>query len=186
MPLSNTTSQMSFSLSQRAPCQRSCATILLGLGFLSCNILCTTPKPLSSSDTRATDISAIQASEVPFIKIGELKKGGYGYVDRVISTISRKEYARKLIPRGRTFKKDKQVMLAYIKEVSNLKRLSHRHLVDLVGIHTDKKFLAIVMLPVADCNLQTFLEQPDPSNRTQSFLRPFFGLSHLSTMLFAR
>jgi hypothetical protein len=43
--------------------------------------------------------------DIPFIKIAELGKGGFGYVDRVVSTLSHREYARKLIPRGRTFKK---------------------------------------------------------------------------------
>jgi len=43
--------------------------------------------------------------DVPLKKVGELGKGGFGYVDRVVSTISHKEYARKLISRGRTFRK---------------------------------------------------------------------------------
>jgi hypothetical protein len=43
--------------------------------------------------------------DVPLKKVGELGKGGFGYVDRVVSTISHKEYARKLILRGRTFRK---------------------------------------------------------------------------------
>ena len=40
------------------------------------------------------------ANEMPFSKLAELGKGGYGFVDRVLSTISCREYARKLIPRG--------------------------------------------------------------------------------------
>jgi serine/threonine protein kinase len=54
-------------------------------------------------------------------KVGELGKGGFGYVDRVISTISHQDYARKLIPRGRTFKKDKLVLKDFTRELSNLK-----------------------------------------------------------------
>ncbi|KAI4931080.1 hypothetical protein J4E86_011647 [Alternaria arbusti] len=115
------------------------------------------------------------SKEIPLKKVGELGKGGFGYVDRVVSTISHQEYARKLILRGRTFKKDKQVLKDFTKELSNLKRLSHRHLVELVGSYTDKKFVAIVMLPVADTNLQTFMERPDLDERSRSFLRPFFG-----------
>jgi serine/threonine protein kinase len=115
------------------------------------------------------------STEVPFKKVGELGKGGFGYVDRVVSTISHQEYARKLILRGRTFKKDKQVLRDFTKELSNLKQLSHKHLVELVGSYTDKKFVAIVMLPVADTNLQTFLERKDLDERSRSLLRPFFG-----------
>ncbi|KAI4641438.1 uncharacterized protein J4E78_010410 [Alternaria triticimaculans] len=115
------------------------------------------------------------STEVPFKKVGELGKGGFGYVDRVVSTISHKEYARKLILRGRTFKKDKQVLKDFTKELWNLKKLSHKHLVELVGSYTDKRFVAIVMLPVADANLQTFLEKTDFDENSRSFLRPFFG-----------
>jgi serine/threonine protein kinase len=114
-------------------------------------------------------------TEVPLKKIGELGKGGYGYVDRVVSTISHREYARKLIPRGRTFKKDKQVLKDFTKELSNLKRLSHKHLVELVGSYTDSRFVVILMLPVADTNLQMFLERTDLDEKSRSFLRPFFG-----------
>ncbi|KAI4612390.1 uncharacterized protein J4E87_010291 [Alternaria ethzedia] len=115
------------------------------------------------------------STEVPFKKVGELGKGGFGYVDRVVSTISHKEYARKLILRGKTFKKDKQVLKDFTKELGNLKKLSHKHLVELVGSYTDKRFVAIVMLPVADANLQTFLEKTDFDDNSRSFLRPFFG-----------
>ncbi|KAI4606690.1 hypothetical protein J4E80_010002 [Alternaria sp. BMP 0032] len=115
------------------------------------------------------------STEVPFKKVGELGKGGFGYVDRVVSTISHKEYARKLILRGRTFKKDKQVLKDFTKELGNLKKLSHKHLVELVGSYTDRRFVAIVMLPVADANLQTFLENTDFDENSRSFLRPFFG-----------
>jgi serine/threonine protein kinase len=114
-------------------------------------------------------------TEVPLKKVGELGKGGYGYVDRVVSTISHQEYARKLIPRGRTFKKNKQVLRDFTKELSNLKRLCHKHLVELVGSYTDKRFVALIMLPVADTNLQSFMERPDLEERARSFLRPFFG-----------
>ncbi|KAI4941623.1 hypothetical protein J4E91_010654 [Alternaria rosae] len=116
-----------------------------------------------------------ESEEVPLKKVGELGKGGFGYVDRVVSTISHKEYARKLILRGKTFKKDKQVLKEFTKELCNLKKLSHKHLVELVGSYTDKKYVAIVMLPVADANLQTFLEKTDFDENSRSFLRPFFG-----------
>jgi serine/threonine protein kinase len=70
---------------------------------------------------------------------------------------------------------DKQVLRAFTKELSNLKGLSHRHLVKLAGSYTDRKFVAIIMLPVADMNLQTFLEKADLDDTSRSFLRPFFG-----------
>jgi len=47
--------------------------------------------------------------------------------------------------------------------------------VKLAGSYTDKRFVAIIMLPVADMNLQTFLENADLDDTSRSFLRPFFG-----------
>lgn len=116
------------------------------------------------------------AAEIPLKKIGELGKGGYGFVDRVVSTISHREYARKLIPRGRTFKKDKQVLRAFERELSNLKSLSkqHIHIIELVGSYTDPKYLGIIMLPVADSNLHEFLIRP-LGDGEKSLLRTFFG-----------
>ena len=114
-------------------------------------------------------------TEVPLKKVGELGKGGFGFVDHVVSTISHQQYARKLIPRGKTFKKDKQVLKDFTKELSNLKQLSHKHLVELVGSYTDNRYVALVMLPVADTNLQTFLERAHLDEGSRSYLRPFFG-----------
>lgn len=117
------------------------------------------------------------AAEVPLVKTAELGKGGYGYVDRVISTISHREYARKLIPRGRTFKKDKEVLRAFERELLNLKRLSrsHIHIVEFIGSYTDPRYVGIIMSPVADCNLKEFLTRAPLPDEQRSFLRTFFG-----------
>lgn len=77
--------------------------------------------------------------DTPFEKIQELGRGGYGYVDRVRSNVSYREYARKLIPRGRTFRKDKTVLRDFERELVTLKKLSHRHTVELIGSYTDPK-----------------------------------------------
>jgi serine/threonine protein kinase len=114
-------------------------------------------------------------ADIPFTKIAELGKGGFGYVDRVLSTISYKEYARKLIPRGRTFKKDQTVLRDFERELANLKRLSHPHIIELVGSYTDPRFVGIIMSPVADCNLREFLDASPLSAENLSLLRTFFG-----------
>jgi serine/threonine protein kinase len=114
-------------------------------------------------------------ADIPFTKIAELGKGGFGYVDRVLSTISYKEYARKLIPRGRTFKKDQTVLRDFERELANLKKLSHPHIIALVGSYTDPRFVGIIMSPVADCNLKEFLDASPLSAENLSLLRTFFG-----------
>jgi hypothetical protein len=77
--------------------------------------------------------------DIPFRKLAELGKGGYGFVDKVLSTVSYKQYARKLIPRGRTFRKDREVLKDFERELATLKKLSHTHVVELVGSYTDPK-----------------------------------------------
>jgi hypothetical protein len=73
------------------------------------------------------------SDDTPFEKIAELGKGAHGYVDHVRSNTSYKEYARKLIPRGRTFRKDKAVLRDFERELATLKKLSHTHIVELIG-----------------------------------------------------
>ena len=80
-------------------------------------------------------------AEIPFQKISELGKGAFGFVDRVLSTISYKEYARKLIPRGRTFRKNREVLANFEKELATLKKLSHIHIVELIGSYTDPRLV---------------------------------------------
>jgi serine/threonine protein kinase len=134
-------------------------------------------------NTRAQDLERAQSrhghfrdlSDIPFKKVEELGKGAYGFVDRVVSTISHKEYARKLIPRGKNFRKDKNVLLDFERELSNLKRIStHKHIVQLVASYTDPKYVGIITTPVADCNLHEYLQQQLDSGK-RSFLRGFFG-----------
>ncbi|KAH8719516.1 kinase-like domain-containing protein [Phaeosphaeriaceae sp. PMI808] len=114
-------------------------------------------------------------SEIPLKKIGELGKGSSGYVDLVISTVTYKQYALKLIKRGKTFKKDKKILRDFEKELFNLKKLSkgHRHIIDLVGSYTEPKYVGI-LFPVADCDLAAVMGRPDLSERRWS-LRTYFG-----------
>jgi serine/threonine protein kinase len=111
--------------------------------------------------------------------VEDLGKGAHGYVDRVVSTVSHKEYARKLIPRGRTFQRDQKVLRDFERELGTLKKLRHRHIVRLVGSYTDPRFVGIVMSPVAECDLKDFLNSCTshaPGKFSQkSLTRSFFG-----------
>lgn len=63
-----------------------------------------------------------------------------------------------------------------------MKRLSHRHLVKIVGSYTDSHCFAFLMEPVAQCNMLEFLQSMDRSERPK--LRKFFGcLSNAFTYL---
>jgi serine/threonine protein kinase len=116
-----------------------------------------------------------QDGNVFFQPIRSLGTGGFGEVDHVWSRLSLNEFARKRIPRGKTFKKDKAGIIDFEKELSALKRLSHHHLVKFVGSYTDPKYVGLIMSPVADSNLAEFLRiTPFPTNQ-KTYLRRFYG-----------
>jgi serine/threonine protein kinase len=46
-------------------------------------------------------------------------------------------------------------------EIEILKKLSHQHLVKLVGAYTHKQCLGLLLYPVATCDLQTFFEDAE-------------------------
>jgi serine/threonine protein kinase len=78
--------------------------------------------------------------DVPLKKLAVLGRGGSGVVEKVVSTVSGKEYARKLLPRGQNFQKNKDILQKFEKELATLKRLSHIHIVQLGGSYTDPKY----------------------------------------------
>ncbi|KAF2100623.1 kinase-like protein, partial [Rhizodiscina lignyota] len=47
-----------------------------------------------------------------------------------------------------------------VKEITALKKLSHRHLVKFLGSYTDDEYIAYLMEPVADCNLLEYIANP--------------------------
>lgn len=52
------------------------------------------------------------------------------------------------------------------KEIEILKRLSHVHMVQLIGTYTHQKFLGILLYPVAVCDLHTFFEDVEDWSST--------------------
>ena len=105
---------------------------------------------------------------------GILGRGGFGQVDRVLSLISFKEYARKQVPRGLAFRgRRTEDMKLFIAEIEILKRLKHHHVVKLIGSYTDMRYMALVMSPVAEMDLGAYLTRATISNHPE--LRTFFG-----------
>jgi hypothetical protein len=105
----------------------------------------------------------------------ELGHRGFGSVDHVVDRLGWDHFARKRILRGRSFKTDKEAIESFENELKTLKKLSHIHLVKLVGSYTDPKYVGLIMWPVADMDLAAFLANyPDPKKR-KICLRRFFG-----------
>ena len=107
--------------------------------------------------------------------LGRLGEGGSGTVDRVMSKLSRKIYARKRLDRRKTFEDSAQAVKFFKNEVGHLKRLRHRHLVRFVGSYTDPEYVGIIMEPVADMNLLEFLSQPSFHPVEYDSIREAFG-----------
>ncbi|KAL8853107.1 MAG: hypothetical protein Q9221_001989 [Calogaya cf. arnoldii] len=122
-----------------------------------------------------------------FRVVRHLGRGGFGSVDLVFSRMSFREYARKKFLRRMSPKADQQILKNFEREVTNLKRLSHEHLVNVVGSYTDQRSVAFLMEPVADMNLSTFLEHFNRNRELWSpSLRSYFGclanaVGHLHT-----
>jgi len=101
-----------------------------------------------------------------------LGSGAYGVVDEVLSPVSQKVYARKRIRRGRG---TQEGMKLFEKEIEIMKRIKHHHIVELIGSYTDPTYVALIMSPIADCNLAEFFSLVPDSIDNNSSLRSFFG-----------
>jgi hypothetical protein len=109
-----------------------------------------------------------------FSRLLYLDRGGYGTVDAAVSKLSGRLFARKSYPRGSDKEANRRAQLYLEEEINMLKRINHRHLVSIVGSYTDRRRIAYRMEPVADCNLDKYLQQQYQPAYDIS-LRQFFG-----------
>ena len=116
-----------------------------------------------------------QSADNNFQSLKPLGGGGFGEVDHVWSRLGLRDFARKRIARGRNFKQDKMNIANFTKELETLKLLQHRHLVQLIGSYTDPDYVSLIMHPVADMNLATYLNQNMDQRERQICLRRFYG-----------
>jgi hypothetical protein len=122
-----------------------------------------------------------QDEPLPLEMKGILGSGAFGQVDRVLSTISFREYALKRVPRSAVFRgrteevirRRAECVKQFVAEIGALKRLKHRHVVEFVGSYTDPKYMGLIMSPVADMDLSTYLARADKARYRE--LRTFFG-----------
>lgn len=71
--------------------------------------------------------------KTPFETLALLGAGSQGNVDKVISAVTGRIYARKRLRRGPTFLKEKEEIKTFKNELGILKRLRHHHAVELVS-----------------------------------------------------
>ncbi|KAK8075297.1 kinase-like protein [Apiospora hydei] len=109
---------------------------------------------------------------IPFVSKKKLGRGAHGTVDKVISTISYKEYARKLFRKPKVGKNN---FANFKTELDILKKVRHRHCVSLVSTYADVKYFAMILSPVGDCNLNEFYSEVRRDEEKLSMLRSFYG-----------
>lgn len=73
-----------------------------------------------------------KGESVPYEVKGRLGSGSYGAVEKVVSLLSYQEFARKKVPRTRYGRKNEQGIKSFLAELRVLKRISHRHCVEMV------------------------------------------------------
>lgn len=101
---------------------------------------------------------SLNSGEDHFIRQRYLGSGGSGDVQQVLSHLSHRCYALKRFRRHGTQREMSEQTTQFIREVKTMKRLKHVHLVRVMGSYTDKSYFAILMQPIADCNLLTYLD----------------------------
>ncbi|KAI2465100.1 kinase-like protein [Annulohypoxylon bovei var. microspora] len=116
------------------------------------------------------------SGDTHFTSQGLLGQGGFGAVDLVVSRLSFARYARKRVLRGRDSDSNRREQASILEELKQLKRLSHRHLVKIIGSYTDKEYIAYLMSPVAHGTLDQFLTRTGILHSGQlEMLRRFYG-----------
>jgi ankyrin repeat protein/serine/threonine protein kinase len=126
---------------------------------------------------------------LPLKVVCPLGRGGFGNVDKVISLLSGREFARKKFRRKGL--RNKSEIASFRTELMILKRLRHQHCIELVslsrfyfmakadekqiGSYTDSKYFGLIMSPVADCNMLEFYSFVTQSPDKMSLMREFFG-----------
>jgi tRNA A-37 threonylcarbamoyl transferase component Bud32/predicted RNA-binding Zn ribbon-like protein len=108
--------------------------------------------------------------DLPFDELCHLGKGAYGEVHLIRGHASLKEYARKRIIRRLA---SNISLNEFVAEIQILKRLEHHHVVRFVGSYTDPMYIGIVMSPVAQMDLDTYLREARRSHHSN--LQSYFG-----------
>ena len=110
----------------------------------------------SSSERAANTILTLD--EDPYKHLTDLGDGAYGIVDKVER--DGRVYARKKIRFSRT--QGREVILrAAQNEFAVLRRLKHRHIIEVVEVFQCKNRIRMIMAQVADTDLQEYLERVD-------------------------
>lgn len=129
------------------------------------------PDPITNE---CEHVSFVHSGDEHYRKIKDLGNGTYGSVDQVFSKLSTKFLARKRVHRANDSKKARDFQKDVVNEIRVLKRLRHAHLVTILGSYTDPEYIAYLMQPIADMNLQEYLDRMSHTENRVS-TQFFFG-----------
>lgn len=116
------------------------------------------------------------AGEHPFEIQSRIGSGSFGQVHVVESRVTHKQYALKTVRRSKAFgTKSREIMSIFKTEMKIMKGLRHRHIVRYIGSYTDRNDLGLLISPVADCDLEEYLEKACKTPDHHPTLRTFFG-----------
>ncbi|KAF9768065.1 hypothetical protein IL306_014684 [Fusarium sp. DS 682] len=115
----------------------------------------------------------LRSEALPFKVVARLGCGAHGFVDKIISNISHDVYARKTLKKARGMSKAR--VDTFITELGVLKRVNHRHCVELIGSYSDPKHFALIMEPVGDYDLLQYYDQAKDNADMLSIMRSFLG-----------
>lgn len=99
-------------------------------------------------------------SQVPLIVVGRLGNGSLGVVEEVRTSLYKRSFVRKQVHLPYSNRKERLRIVE--QEAAALRFLSHQHIVQLLGtyeegVETGRHFYSLLMAPVGDNDLRTFL-----------------------------
>lgn len=112
--------------------------------------------------------------------------GGFGEVYQVRSLHDDQPFACKTMSRPVRYNDHHDLMRNFNREVLGMRRVNHRHCVDLIASCTDQDSVSIIFFPVADMDLAAYMEL-DLDDNQYCFLETTIGcitsaLSHLHSL----
>lgn len=94
-----------------------------------------------------------------FESLRDLGRGSYGTVDEVREVSTASVYARKSIPLSAGGQDSESIAERVRNEFQIMSKLRHNHIASVNMLFKNESFWSIIMLPVADYDLRTFLDE---------------------------
>ncbi|KAK5942961.1 hypothetical protein PMZ80_003966 [Knufia obscura] len=125
------------------------------------------------------DVGGSEDTDTRFEKLRPLGKGAYGAVDEVRETTTGSVYARKSIPINIVGSDPDTIRSRVENEVEIMSKLRHNHIASINLYFKGEQYWSMIMLPVADCDLRTFLDEKCVKagfpRKEMRLLDPWFG-----------